>query len=1768
MTTEIRNKTISLILCVIMALGFFAFPGYASADSGGSFSLYAATSAETLIGPTRIAYTSGQTIMEALQASEYSFETHGIYTDVIEGVEGSYMFIYDGGGYDLEQPANTISTLLITENQNQREEHLELLKSMMVFRERTDNVQNYPDASEAYEQGLRLLRTGSYDEASACRTSLDGAMADYDAIMNGTKYTVSISAKQNGSTLSAPSVTLTDEYGNVTNATGNSLQVVAGKYTVSVSDGGWNRVELTKEVKGRTPISAELPYGEWFGDIDLKDQSTRQAYDKSQDASTHTLIVNVPDTGGSLNPVINVAQGSVPDTDKTKLYGVYVGLDGKDYSNNSRSWASNSATLASLLGQGMEGRSFALEARYEMSGGITQIQSYNVEIRRYPTLKSLSVSDGDTMLPLLDGDNDIVDFDPLKGEYIVRTTADSLNIQAEAFDADYIVNGTGEFDVTDGAKKVITVKTSDKTNSYTINIQKVSSVSVSLSVPSGTTAAVYNIADSEVKPTGGAYKLVPGDEYFYVATKNTHYHTRSDFIAQEGVTISVAEPETADHLNDFAIYNSNSSTSRKRYEPDSPFASSDHSLVYTVPDAASSLYSQADPDTDFTVTAEYNKQTQKEKTNGTPSSVKITNQVGETSGTSLNNCVASGGFSQKVTLRVSKKDGDVTSYQDYDILIRRSLHMRSLAVSDGYSNLSFLDSEGKSISFDRDITEYTVSVDRSTGAILINGEFINEKTDSASCGGYWALVNGERYDKIADVSVPLDPEQDTETLTVEVCHEDADSVNTVYNVTVKKVVPVTVTFVTDPADAAVFVIDNVTGKRVEGNDKAFSVIPGRTYTYTVTSAGYVGYQVTDYIAPETDGNVEVTLSKASKNGTLPDYEAYWGSTRYDEYNNSCIDAATPSSAENATLYWATKVGEGYSSGACGCPIIVDGYIYTYAGNKIYKIDTISGEILKSGTMDHASSFAINTPTYAEGMIFVGLSDGTIQAFNADTLESVWIYHDSLKGQPDCPIAYHDGHIYTGFWNGESAKANYVCLSVTDEDPAKAKEEKLASWTYTSQGGFYWSGAYVTDDYMLVATDDGKVGYTTGYAKVLSIDPKSGNLIDSYKMSNPGDLRSGVTFVPDGSGGGTGYFTSKGGDFYKLGVEADGKFTSNSLKHLKLPNFSTDANNPGMSTSTPSVYNGRAYVGVAGTSQFGQYSGHNITVIDLNSWSIAYSVRTQGYPQTSGLISTAYEAETGTVNVYFFDNYTPGKMRMITDKPGQTKASPITVEKYTAGGTTTSYDTGYVLFTPYGDQSQYCICSPIADEYGTLYYKNDSAYMMAVGSTISSLEITKDPDKTTYSVGEVFDPAGMKVEAVYANGARRDVTAYVEWSEKPLTAKDDHFQIYFPYVMYHDEEGAPGTKVQEPFANLKITVEDHVWSEPTYTWAEDNLSVTAKAICSDCGKELTETVNAVYSVIKQPTDTEDGEGVYQSEAFKNEIFKVQTKTVVIPAGDHIYGEPTWSWAEDWSSAEAVFTGEDGTEIPVSAQIDIETVDPTCTEDGKTVYTATATYEGKDFTDIKEKPIPALGHDWGEWKVTKATLKANGSKKRTCSLCGETEKTIIYYPKTFKLSKTSYVYDGKTKKPTIKITDVKGKTVTSENYTVSYAKGRKNVGKYKVTVNMKGNYEGKKTLTFKINPKSTSLKSPTAAKKALTVKWNKQSSKMASSRITGYEIWLATDKAFSKNLKKVTVKGYSKTSKKVTKLKAKTKYYVKIRTYMTVNRTNYYSKWSAVKTKKTK
>ncbi|MBR4020057.1 MAG: leucine-rich repeat protein, partial [Firmicutes bacterium] len=237
-----------------------------------------------------------------------------------------------------------------------------------------------------------------------------------------------------------------------------------------------------------------------------------------------------------------------------------------------------------------------------------------------------------------------------------------------------------------------------------------------------------------------------------------------------------------------------------------------------------------------------------------------------------------------------------------------------------------------------------------------------------------------------------------------------------------------------------------------------------------------------------------------------------------------------------------------------------------------------------------------------------------------------------------------------------------------------------------------------------------------------------------------------------------------------------------------------------------------------------------------------------------------------------------------------------------------------------------------------------------------------------------------------------------------------------------------------------------------------------------------------------------------------------------------------------------------------------VPPTCTEQGYTVYTCTCgdTYKDK-FTNV-------AGHNYSKtFTIDKqATMKANGSKSRHCTACdATTDKKTIYKASTVKLSTTKYVYNGKTKSPSIVIKDSKGNTISNANYKVTKPSGRKNVGKYTYKITFKNEYSRSKSLYLTINPKAPTIKTPAAAKKAMTVKWSK-----VSSQATGYEIMYATNSKFTKGKKTVKVTSYKTTSKKISKLTSKKIYYVKIRTYKTVKGVKYYSAWSKVKSVKVK
>ena len=393
---------------------------------------------------------------------------------------------------------------------------------------------------------------------------------------------------------------------------------------------------------------------------------------------------------------------------------------------------------------------------------------------------------------------------------------------------------------------------------------------------------------------------------------------------------------------------------------------------------------------------------------------------------------------------------------------------------------------------------------------------------------------------------------------------------------------------------------------------------------------------------------------------------------------SAVTAAeTPTS--RAKLKYSLKLGDGFKNSPTP-PLVVNDTLIVASGEKIYKLDAKTGKEIASSKLFSGLGYSTVSPAYCAGKIFLQLGTGKIQAFDYKTLKSLWVYTDPLGGQAISPITCDGGYIYTGFWNGETENANYVCLSTKDENPKKTTEAKKAKWTRKIKGGFYWAGSAVSGNFVVVGTDDGKEGSASA-SKILCLGKKNGKIVSSLKTK--GDIRSSVVFDKKLNAF---FVSSKAGYVYRFKMNASsGKLSS--LKSYK---------SSGSVTSSPTVHNGRIYVGCQ------KESGGEFTVIDASKMKKIYSCDMLGYSQSTALISTAYKDK---VYVYMTYNEKPGGITVFEDSSGQKTAKKTE------------------LFKPSSAQAQYCICSVTASDDGTLFYKNDSGCVFAVekGATpISSI----------------------------------------------------------------------------------------------------------------------------------------------------------------------------------------------------------------------------------------------------------------------------------------------------------------------------------------------------------------------------------------------------------------------------------------------------------------
>ena len=235
---------------------------------------------------------------------------------------------------------------------------------------------------------------------------------------------------------------------------------------------------------------------------------------------------------------------------------------------------------------------------------------------------------------------------------------------------------------------------------------------------------------------------------------------------------------------------------------------------------------------------------------------------------------------------------------------------------------------------------------------------------------------------------------------------------------------------------------------------------------------------------------------------------------------------------------------------------------------------------------------------------------------------------------------------------------------------------------------------------------------------------------------------------------------------------------------------------------------------------------------------------------------------------------------------------------------------------------------------------------------------------------------------------------------------------------------------------KVAALGHNYGEPTWNWSKgDDGSYTAIATftCDRC-KDVQKVVATVGDPVEtKATCTEAGKITYTATAAFNGKDYTNTKEKAIKAIGHKYGEPTWNWTKGENNtytATATFTcANDEKHVEtVDAKVTEKSDGATCTEAGKITYTATVTFEGKDYKDTKTEKVAALGHDYkvsekDGWKWTADKEKGYTAVATfVCSRCKDSHDVTADVVKEDKNSQIIYT-------ATAKYTDETGKEFTA-------------------------------------------------------------------------------------------------------------------------------------------
>ena len=281
-------------------------------------------------------------------------------------------------------------------------------------------------------------------------------------------------------------------------------------------------------------------------------------------------------------------------------------------------------------------------------------------------------------------------------------------------------------------------------------------------------------------------------------------------------------------------------------------------------------------------------------------------------------------------------------------------------------------------------------------------------------------------------------------------------------------------------------------------------------------------------------------------------------------------------------------------------------------------------------------------------------------------------------------------------------------------------------------------------------------------------------------------------------------------------------------------------------------------------------------------------------------------------------------------------------------------------------------------------KKDEAHADRPGDKSDKWESDKDNHWNVYGCGTIMNKAAHTWnEGVVTKGA-----TCTEPGEKTFTCnvckatKTETIPVIaHQYEWKHDETN----HWQE------CSVCHDIIDKAEHTYASHKCEDTATCTKAECGyvKPAGQHSWNDGEVTTPATCTTDGVKTYTCKVCS------ETKTEPIAALGHAYGEPAWNWGEDGKTATATFTCANNSEHTSAVPAAITSTAKkaaSCTEMGTTTYTATVTFEGKNYSATKDvEDIAKIAHTLTATPAKAATCTESGNNAYwTCDTCGQVFK----------------------------------------------------------------------------------------------------------------------------------------------------------------------------------